>query len=308
MKFNCKICNYETDILSNFNRHTKSVSHNKLLNLSTQSTDLSIDYAEQLVMTHKYVCEYCFNIFSCKQTLSRHRLHRCKKTINNKNNTKIDEMANTIAHLNDRIDSMNKLLLEYVKETRGNYSNNKNSNNHIYNISIKNYLQQNYPNAPHLEGIQEPEKIKFDQEYDEFIDALVYNYNEKTLHKYIGDFIIKCYKKDDPADQSLWSSDISRLTYIIKELLANNKSIWNHDYKGIKIKEYIICPILIYIKKYTTEYWMNNLDNLKKLDLEHLNKLNKIYNSIHSIKKEIDNDTLSTDIVKYIAPFFYYGN
>ena len=46
------------------------------------------------------------------------------------------------------------------------------------------------------------------------MDTLVYNYENKNLHKYLGDFIIGHYKKDNPSEQSMWSSDVSRLTYL----------------------------------------------------------------------------------------------
>jgi hypothetical protein len=191
-------------------------------------------------------------------------------------------------------------LLNHVK-------NNKSitNNGNIYNVSVKNYVQQNYPDAPPLEELHDYSSIKYALEYDDFIDTIVYNYNHSCLHKYFGDFIIKYYKKDDPSKQSMWSSDTARLTYIIKELLSNKGSIWNHDYKGVKTKNYIITPLLEYIKEYIDEYWIKNIDMFKSSDLEQLNKFNKIYQTIYKIRKDIENEVLSNDIVRYIAPHFY---
>ena len=140
---------------------------------------------------------------------------------------------------------------------------------------------------------------------DEFVSIISYNHTQCCLHQYLGDFIVKYYKKDDPKQQSVWSSDVSRLTYIIKELLDNKQSIWNHDYKGVKTKSYIINPLLQYIRKILNDYWVANIDNFKNLDVDYLNKLFTIFKSIHEIKKEIDSGKLADAIIKYIAPKFY---
>jgi hypothetical protein len=213
------------------------------------------------------------------------------------NQLKFQELEMKIGYLeknNKELSSQNNELKQLIKS--GSVGN-------TYNISIKNYIQQNYPDAPPLESFNDYDKLEYDN--DDFIDTLVYNFNNNYLHKYLGDFIIKYYKKDDPTQQSMWSSDTSRLTYIIKELLSNKKSIWNHDYKGVKTKNYIINPLLKYIKNYINEYWIKNLDNFKTLNIDDINKFHSIYQNLYKIKKMIDNDILGMDIIRYITPHFY---
>lgn len=171
-----------------------------------------------------------------------------------------------------------------------------------YKISIKNYVQQKYPNAPPLKELDDYNTISYED--DDFIEVLTYNYDNSILPKYLGDFIIKYYKKDNPAEQSIWASDTSRLTYLIKELLANKKSIWNHDYKGIRTKDCIINPLLNHIKKCIDDYWMAKIDIYKRSKITELNKLTKTYNSIYQIKKDIESDVLANSIIRYIAPHF----
>lgn len=292
MKYDCKRCKYSTNDKSNYNRHIKSSTH-----MSSEKPDDNIpisDDKDRLV----FKCEKCHDFFTNRQSLSRHCLYRCKMSKTNEN--EIIELKETISKLMNETCEMKKLITEYVKTTK---TVNTNSHN-TYNISIKNYLQQTYPNAPALNGIIDYSKLEYDEEYDDLIDAIVYNYNNSCLNKYLGDFIICSYKKSNPLDQSIWSSDTSRLTYIIKELLANNESIWNHDYKGLKIKTYIIDPLLQYIKKHINDYWMKNLDHFKTANVEQLNKFNNMYDSIYKIKKLINGDILGNDIVKYIAPHF----
>ena len=139
------------------------------------------------------------------------------------------------------------------------------------------------------------------------IASLVYNFNNNCLHKYLGDFIVKYYKKNDPAQQSLWNSDVSRLTYIIKELLVSKESIWNHDYKGVQTKNYIVNPLLKHIRTCIDEYWITNIDYIQSGDIEAVKNMQSTYITMHKIRKEIDNGSLSDNIIKYIAPQFYMG-
>jgi len=125
----------------------------------------------------------------------------------------------------------------------------------------------------------------------------------------LRDFLVQYYKKDDPTQQSVWSSDISRLTYIVKESLENKKSIWNHDYKGIKTKKCIIDPLLQHVKKYIENYWSENVDdkpNKKKdIDVDALNKRQKKFNITYAIETDIDSGALGNEIIKYIASYLH---
>lgn len=292
MKYKCDKCDYESDYKSNLNRHINSMIHN-------QSDE---------ELQKQYVCE-CGKFFKFPSGLSRH-----KKECNN-------GLQGQVVTLQHQVDNLCRQLTEYVSITKQSIvpdntirNNQTINNNQTYNISIKNCIQQNYPDAPALEGLSDYAKIMYDRDSetdenismtpDDFIDTLAYEYNNNHLYKYLGDFIIKYYKKEDPAEQSMWTSDTSRLTYIIKELLSNKKSIWNHDYKGIKTKEYIIAPLLKYIKGYIDDYWINQLHNYKIRDLDKINKIHNIYQALYKIKKDIENDVLGHEIVRYIAPHF----
>jgi|688.fasta_scaffold234011_1 hypothetical protein len=293
MKYLCNKCRYETNNKSNYNRHIKSCNNNIIIEANENKS---------------YSCDKCGKSFIHQSSLSRHENYRCLKIREELSLLKNQFIEYQELMKSKEIELENKFLKEKnifldqeIKELKDFITSGKGGNT-IYNISVKTYVQKNYPNAPVLLGIDDYDKLTY--ENDDLIDTLVYNYNNTCLHKYFGNFIVKYYKKDDPSKQSMWSSDISRLTYIIKELLVNNESIWNHDYKGVKIKKYIITPLLKYIKTYIDEYWISHLDNFKKLNLEHLINYQKTYQSLYKIKKDIDNDNLSDDIIRYIAPHF----
>lgn len=315
MKYICEMCGFSSDTKDIHNKHLKT-AHVE----NTQTTTMK-----------KYKCDVCLAQFSHRQGLSYHKLHTCKGIIvivDNSTNTNDDiiDMLDKYRNQTGKIDMssiienyetvtkqlviQNKQLLEQNK----NYTDffmeyvktNKAGNTYI---SVKNYLQQNYADAPALESLPDYDTVKYNdetcEEDDDFADTLTYNYNNKYLHKFLGNFIIHYYKKNDPRTQSMWSSDISRLTYIIKELLANQKSIWAHDYKGAKTKVYIIDPLLKYIRNYIDEYWINKLETYKTSKIHEFNRYHKIYTTLYKIKKDIDTDFLGNEIIKYIAPHFY---
>jgi len=296
MPYNCIACNYVSNDKSNYTRHMKSAAHlrkNKAAKLTKKTNTIIIDKSVE------YKCE-CGKVFSHHPSLSRHK----KDCILIKKNTDIIELKGEITELKSTVNNMNGLLFELVK-------NNKlataTTNNNNYKISVKNYIQQNYPDAPALKGPTNYAKLTYND--NELIDTLLYKYKHKVLHEYLGDFLVDYYKKDDPTEQSVWSSDISRLTYIVKESLEDKKSIWNHDYKGVKTKKCIIDPLLQHIKKYIGSYWENNVDlKIKKgreIDIDVLQKRQQKYNITYAIETEIDNGVLANDIIKYIASHFH---
>ena len=89
---------------------------------------------------------------------------------------------------------------------------------------------------------------------EKFVEKIAKYYRKRKISKYLGDIIIKHYKKKDPKDQSIFNSDTTRLTYIIRELFDNQTIDWTVDKKGIKTTNCIINPFLEHIKELIREY------------------------------------------------------
>jgi hypothetical protein len=279
MNYDCGICNRRFHNKSNYNRHLKSKAH----------ADVSIGVSIEVSMAKK--CK-CGKEFTHSSSLSRHR-----RNCHNKNNT-----ANEVTELKEQVAELTSTIKKLVEFSDRNTTINSN-NNTTYKISIKNYIQQTYPNAPPLEAMSDYSRLAY-KEY-KLLDTIVYHYENKNLHKYLGDFIISHYKKNNPAEQSMWSSDISRLTYIVSELLESKKSIWSHDFKGARIKDYIIMPLLNYIRNCIDEYW--NSIEVKKCNIKDIQGIEAEFmyrNKVAQIASLIDNNILADDIIKYIAPYF----
>ncbi|QKF94856.1 zinc finger C2H2-type protein [Fadolivirus algeromassiliense] len=298
MNFKCDQCNYATVIKSNFTRHQKSFAHTQLpFNGKLLSSDDQIN--DKL-----YKCD-CGKTFSHQSGLSRHK-KECKNITNTKKlELEVEKLKSELTNYKTLIDKQYEMtqnyktmcdkLIDFVKTNKPTVNNNY--------ISVKNYVQQNFPDAPALEGVKDYAKLTFED--NDLIDTLIYNYENEILHRYLGKFIIGYYKKDDPSEQSLWTSDVSRLTYVIKELLESNKSIWSHDFKGVKVKLCIVNPLLRYIRKCIDDYWIVNLDHMKSLDTKELVKLQEKFISLQKIKKDIGNEMIANNIIRFIAPHFY---
>lgn len=330
MKYKCEKCDYITENKSNYNRHMKSNNHIQ------KETDIKtiniVAHNAPVSSLNKFcICEYCNKTFSKQSNLTRHENICCKKVMKERE----------IELENKFLKKQNEELKAYIK------SNKYGSTNNTINISVKNYIKQNYPDAPALlamdnydcltyepdddiddndvNNINEDDDIINENEDDEnnednennedelseedvvndLVTTLIYHYKNNTLHKYLGNFLIKNYKKKDPALQAMWNSDVSRLTYIIKELLGTKQSAWHQDPKGIKTKNCIITPLLQYVKEYINDYWITNIDLIKTLETSNLVKVQENLITVAKIKDLINNDELANNIIKYIAPHFY---
>lgn len=290
MVFKCTICNYRTDDKSNINRHYKTKKH--IENTTNKKDDENLSF----------ICNECGKEYMYASGLSKHlKSGRCGtdviKHLEEEYNKKLK--AKELEIENQYLKRENTELKQFLQ--------NKDSGSTTYNISIKNFIQQYYPDAPALEPIENYNLLEH-KESTELMDTLIHKQTNGQLSEYLGDFLVKCYKKEDPTQQSIWNSDTARLTYIIKDLLASNDSCWNQDFKGVKTTNFIIKPLLQYLNTYVKDHIIkesNIFASLKGVKMYwHIDRIRTLSN----IQKEIENGVLGGKILKYIAPYFYLKN
>lgn len=309
MSYTCKNCNYNTDNKSNFNRHNKSTNHKRKSNIEsklTRSVKGPTDDANKLALnckkTNLYICR-CKKEFHHASSLSRHK-QKCD-IIQNKilmGELEINELKEQLKKYENVVEKCEGVIQKYEEMHKELINTVKTSNKGNTYISVKNYIQTNYSSAPPLTKLNDYSLLE--QSNNTLIDDIVYNFDHSLLDQYLGTFLINQYKKDDLSQQSIWNSDVARMTYIINELLCNKKTSWNHDYKGIKTKEYIVIPLLEYIKKYIQDYLKNSTVNFMKLSHNECEKIMKTQVTLGQTLQYI-NTTLGDDIVKYISPYFH---
>ena len=264
-------------------------------------------------------CKYCENVYTSQSGRSKH-MKKCKLNITNniiteKNNEikdiKLQNLEDEIKRLQRESREKEKLLklqakekeellkqqLEKTEKQLTTYEKMLQSMTSPQTINYFNYIVQNYPNAPPLKE-QESYTNLLESKTMTLIDVICMYYNDNKLVHFIGDYIVKIYTHKEPDNQSLWTTDISRLTYIINESCKGGTN-WIYDKKGAKTKKTIIEPALQFIRNELFKFCQENGSNTKAHILKKMIACN-------SIILAIDSGDLSDKINKYIAPEFSF--
>lgn len=277
----------------------------------TNTNDNTCEQSERTNMA-PMACMYCGISYSRHDSLKRHMI-KCplKEQYKHKNDKlleKIDEQTKLIAVKDEEIHYFRQVL---AISTENNNNNNK-------SISTFNFINNNYKDAEQIEPMTmekfiENNDIKYarkndendenDKPYEEkFIEDVIYSHRNKILHQYLGDTIIRIYKKTNPYEQSIWTTDASRLKYVIR----SEPSRWTVDCMGHNTCKMLIDPLLESLDKSLTQYNINYCieDGKSDYTYEQQEKMMRDNLSILEIRKQIELKKLHTDILKYMAPFF----
>lgn len=282
-----------------------------------------------------YSCPHCQNILSCGKSLWRHK-KTCKFNGNN-NDGKIVVSANEFNELKKKFEEMSgltqkvekltsvveKSLTQQKKPTKIKIKEapltiNINSNNTTNNMdnSVKNisnvmkYINQTYNLAEPLTMLppSEAKKMLENTKTKKYSaeDFIVYYYDKHLFDQFIGDVILRVYKKANPDEQQIWASDVERLSFIIRRALEEGGRLWMKDVQGVTITQYIIDPILGEVKSMIKEHNQNCIEAMHS-GYKSLDELEKLSNAVYNcakILRDIDDKVLEEDILRYIIPKF----
>ncbi len=304
MKFSCLTCNYETDVKFCYQKHLKTKKHKQK---AKQDLNASQTLPKNLSNnSQKIKCQFCDLYVSKSSNLARHlRICYAKKELENKYKDEIKDLNDRIGKLEERIDHLNELSQKDQETIKNLAADNKYLKIIVRNagsiiktsVSAMSYVMKNYQNAPIFETITDTLLIQQEVDDEKFAKALI-NYHE-VLDQYLGDIIIKLYKKDNPTQQSLWNTDTSRFTYMIKEITK-----WSVDKNGKETIKYVIDPMLSHVLTLLHSYLENSKILFMKGEKKEI-EFNKDSLIIGIIQKKIQEKILARDILKYISPHFY---
>lgn len=274
-------------------------------------------------------CRYCSASFSHKSGLYRHEKYRCTE----KNKVLVNETDILKSKLENEI--YEKLLKQFqnefekkelqwkLKETQERLAEKEKQldNEHKLNMNLQEngktamatlhnsvnaltFLTQQFKKAPVLRKLTHESAKKLLLYEKRLSDYLVSSNEDNKLDQYIGDIILKYIKMENPEQQSVWNSDVARLTYIIRTA-AGNKHVWERDPKGELFIKYVIGPILEYLK----EYLMDRLEAISHDPIpesmadrddimEHARLLGDV---LHAIKVRNFSKKIATYIASHIA-------
>jgi hypothetical protein len=175
----CKLCNFETNDKSNLNQHNKTKKH--LVNSEIYKNN---NTEEQKLIE--------------------------------KQNKEIEELKQKL----EDIENQKKELEVTAKIYKELSEKAKNVNQGIIINNNLNYVNKHFKNAPPLKKISNYMingiDLDDDTQIDKLTENIIYSYKNKCLHKFIGDHIIKLYKKDDLKSQSFHATDIARRKFLVK--------------------------------------------------------------------------------------------
>jgi hypothetical protein len=277
----------------------------------------------------KSQCEFCGQEIAQARNFGRHLKVCKKKVIINQE----DSYAFQLKEMNDELEKCHEIIKHkdlVISNLQNNFTSCENliaktelpipiiSN--VFPISTKKqpiskmvYIKNSYPNAPVLKPLADYSLINECENDYAFVEKLVCKYDSKQFVTYISEVIVEKYKKIDPKKQSIWISDLSRLSYIIS-VKIDDDIIWHSDKKGIKTRNLIIKPLLNYIELKLRDYNANTLTRYhKKTPGVHITTL-EIMRSVNDIIEQIEendgdkdkdkNKDMCENILRCIAPHF----
>jgi hypothetical protein len=243
----CELCNYETNDSGNFCRHKKQKKH--------------LDKVKSLNDVEKIKKEND----ELKQKLLEKEFK--EKLLEKEFKEKLLEKEN------EKLEAINKIYQEQTSKAINNTQNN------TINIGTLNYINEHFKDAPPLEKITDFVINGIDtndvDQHDKFISNAIYHHNNKNLHAYLGDHIVSIYKKKNLNEQSIHTTDTSRLNYAIRII---EESLDLYDTSEEDIDKYTI--------KEKNEYSETDSDDeeLQQMKQEYLKKVKE--KELKNLKKK----------------------
>jgi len=290
MKYKCAPCNYETNDMSNFERHKNSKKHivheynNKQagkVNKSAYIGKIKVDDLDNAAPKN-----------NSKYKKLEEEIARLKKI--EEDHDKLKEDYDDLKHQNDRfLCLMEKSAEATSKSVRG--------------IT---YAMKHLNNAQQLKMLEGKDAIKLltydnTKSKNDTVELIVTKYKNDLLDRHLGDILVKAYKKDDPQFQSVWGIDATRMHFILKQ------KKWTNDNCGVKLTEFVIDPFLRSVEKMIQKYCIDNKSqneddndkyNIDKNTKSAFDKFTKKWGICQEILMDISKKKIHKQILKYISP------
>lgn len=284
MTHKCNPCDYETDDIRNYRKHLVTKKH-------LEKT------GDELV---GFKCIYCCHIFTTSGGLARHsKICFSKTEMKIEMETEVEKLKVKLAH----VEEMNEFLksenenLKTIVSTAGTIVKSS--------VSALSYVIKYYNDAPMLEQFTDCASLQDEKDDMKFVKDIIYQHKYNHLDEYIGDYVVRLYKKDDPSKQSIWNTDPSRFTYLTKGLIDKKTTDWKVDKNGVNINANIITPIVDHIYEKLVECIPIMYSDQANYTVGQLEEMIETVNLSAGIKRSIKTKSLNHDVIAYIAPHFY---
>ena len=327
--YSCSVCNFITNKKSNYSRHIESKRHQrKVIDDTNGSQTVSPKLAQSYpILADKdfckstihnklepesYTCVQCSMIFKHKSSLSRHKQRCMQKKLSDMQLQHELELVKKELEIAKEKESQYKEREQQYKDDVDYYKKLVEMAGDMAKTSTRtlSYLIKNHQNAPRLKkiGHQRVKQLEYQNRPHTLETIIMTHYQQKTLVGFLGDFLVSIYKHSDITKQSLWSTDTSRLTYVIRDYI-NKKPKWAVDKKGIKTKSQIIDPLLDHIQTKLLKA-MEQVDIKRSQFNSHdaYFKAAKRYGDTVVMARQLTDGFFADKILKHITPYLFFDS
>jgi hypothetical protein len=210
----CTLCNYSTSNIYNYNRHTTSNSHKIALK---------------------------------KSFLIKEKKIKAREIKQDALNKKLESIDNNLLAIKNKQEKIEKTQLEMKREQIETSKGVKKITDYIdflntYCTNVKPLTLLGEDEVDELLGCDEYDNFKFEEMILKYVKS-------NKLHIKLSDLVLKKYsQKSDLTKQRIWTSDISRLIYLIFRVIGKQRN-WVRDKRGELFTELITTPIINRIEK-----------------------------------------------------------
>jgi len=322
----CKVCDYYTPDSGNYHRHLKTSKHKKkkysqLLQVEISDDELAKisqrladclpvqkeenNKSEPIKELQEYPCIHCNLVFRHRSSLSKHNKKCSNKILQDTLLKKDLEIAKReIEMLKEKNETeikqrthLEKVLLSQIENYKELVMDSKKGN-----LSNSGLIYKHFGDNPPLEKV-EPKKLDgFIGENSVLIDEIICYSQHKVLHEFLSKFLLTIYKKKNILKQSIFSTDTSRLTYMVKELLFDETSEWILDKKGVKVTSLIIEPVTEYVRELVVDYY-HDIKIPEEPTIDDIRDYNQKKKDVIELLNLIDDGFLNNQINKFICPY-----
>ena len=316
MKYICRCCNFETTFKRNYvshiltQKHINNFKNNKYCDICDKEYSTSkyfkIHYnREHSTLKNEIIVNQTnHNLSDTNNKINSSISYNKIKTIVDESNQKMkDDVKEEILDVKEEINKSNQEVVKVVNKAINRAS------------SLIKYLMENHQTTPPLKKIKKKESIELlridykcplnnkDLPY-ELEKTFIYDYRDDMFVKNLSKSILNLVNYKNPEKQPIWNTDSSRYNYVIKTTI--NK--WSEDKSGIKFTDYVIRPLLHYIKDLICIYRINELEkiNVKKFTSQKLRDHFTYIQSTYKLENDIVCDKLIKDILKELSPHLRY--
>ncbi len=294
----CNLCKYSTDNTSNFYKHCRSKNH----------------IAKEEIKLLCYLCNKNFKEIVCYKA-HKVKLHdekiikRNKKKKSNKNNETTTQKE-TISYdkIQDIVDKSKEELKEEINKSNEKVVTVVNKAINKASSLIK-YLMEHHKSVPPLKKITKNQCISIlrkeydcpEKDNDYTLQILFGRHHARNLFiPNIAKSILTMINHKNKDTQPIYNTDCSRYNYVIK----TTPDIWNEDKAGIKFTDYIIRPLLRYIRELIEDYIENHLEkiNMYKNTAYQNEILLTDKEEAYTLDVALTNDYLIKPLLKELSP------